>query len=79
MKKWTSLLLALAMASPWPPAAILELKRTPRSRRHPSAAPQQKKHLLPQTRKRPQKNRPRSRRRNLPRVKHPLQEIPVPC
>lgn len=30
-------------------------------------------------RKRPQKNRPRSRRRNLPRVKHPLQEIPVPC
>ena len=56
MKKWTSLLLALAMALSLAACGNSGIRKTPRSRRHPSAAPQQKKHLPPQTRKRPQRN-----------------------
>ena len=74
MKKWTSLLLALAMALSLA-ACGNSNQDPPRSLRHLSAAPLGKKRLPPQARKRPQ----RSHRRNLPRVKHPPQGIPVPC
>ena len=79
MKKWTSLLLALAMDLF--PGRLRQFQ----SGKYPGAAGicqrlhNRRNTLPPQTRKHPQRNQLRRRRRNLRRVKRPPQGTPVPC